>query len=162
MNINVPIAVAIPLATASLMTWVIIEAHSAESPSATLLNKKGQAKVMKQIELFEGLNSAGLSQPICKDFKLVSIRISMPPPSGTVKGKSILKSTGWTERWRISECGVQWDYSVRITADGKGGLAMEISPRGGGPGTESCNLPNGKELLLSSASCLEAGGKVAP
>jgi hypothetical protein len=155
------VRVAVIAELAVLMTMEVSHSFSAENLGVTLVAKKVQARVLEQIKLFGMINSAALSRPACESIKLEMTRVSTPPPSGA-KLKPIPKSTQWSERWRVNECGVLWEYGVHFTADNKGRLSMEISPRGGGPGTVSCQLPDGKERLLPSASCTDAGGTMTP
>jgi hypothetical protein len=147
---------------AQLINVAIVGAgHSLSAERETLVAKKMQGWVVEQIKLFNTINNAALSLSNCESFKLVTTRVTTLPPSESAL-RPIPRNAEWSERWRVSECGVLWDYSIRYSANSVGRLTLEISPRGGGPGTVSCILPDGKERLLSLPSCTEAGGKTLP
>jgi hypothetical protein len=134
---------------------------SAEESDKTLLGKRDQEWALQQIVLFN-LMAIETPRGKCEKQKLKSARVSVPPAPGRKKLGGRLLNADWTERWRVDECGVRWEYSLKFTTNKRGDLEAQITPRGGGPGTIVCKLPNGKQFLISTTECSKAGGTTVP
>jgi len=135
--------------------------RSIAEQSETFLNKGDQEWALQQIVSFNLMTKATSAQK-CEQRKLLSARVSVPPAPGIKKLRKKPLNAAWTERWRVDECGVRWEYSLLFTTNKRGDLQAQITPRGGGPGTIDCKLPHGKQFLISTTDCSKAGGTTVP